>query len=91
MHEGIGVSRLAGHGFQEKLHSAEQALKGAEGIVLRIPPGTYTISTPFARSLMRGVLSGDMGPDPEREIFRPYYPYDTMFRLADAKDIHILA
>lgn len=43
----LELARLAGHGFQEKLHSAEQALKGAEGIVLRIPPGTYTVSTPL--------------------------------------------
>ncbi|MCE5236154.1 MAG: right-handed parallel beta-helix repeat-containing protein [Clostridiaceae bacterium] len=87
----LDFSLLEGNGFQEKLCSAERALKGARGVMLRLPPGTYVVSTPFARKLMHEVLSGAMGFDPEREIFRPYYPYDTIFKLTDAKDVHIFA
>lgn len=87
----LDFDRLGGCDFQEKLHSAGQVLKGAQGVTLRIPPGTYVISTPFARDLMHEVLNGAKGTDPEREIFRPYYPYDTVLQLEGARNIRILA
>ena len=71
--------------------AAEEALRVSPGATFVIEPGVYEIGTPLSRKTMENVLFGAYGDNPEREMFRPDFPYDTGVRLDDMRDITVEA
>ncbi|MDA1044452.1 MAG: glycosyl hydrolase family 28-related protein, partial [Verrucomicrobia bacterium] len=59
----------------EALRRAATFARETPGATLRFPPGQYRLRDPQALALENAVMTGEMGPDPEKNIFRPYYPY----------------
>ena len=54
----------------------------APGTHLVIPPGTYVLSSPIARSTMENAISGVYGENPEPVMFTPAFPYTVGLSLA---------
>ena len=57
------------------LRKALDACREKKGITLHFPPGRYDIRDEGAVKLMESVMSGQMGNNPEKAIFRPYFEY----------------
>ena len=54
-----------------------------------IPKGTYLLSHPEAKQLMNQVMNREMGENPEKVIFTPYYPYVKGMDLNGVEELKI--
>ncbi len=61
------------------------------GTTLVVPPGRYRLRHPDAVTLENAVMQGAMGPDPEKKIFTPHYPYVKGVDLSNTRDLTIEA
>ena len=57
------------------LRKAAAYCRNHPGTTLFFPPGIYRLRDAEAERLEQEVRSGKMGNDPEKVIFKPYYPY----------------
>lgn len=73
------------------LRAALAACREHPGSVLTVPPGAYHISDPQALALEERALSGQLGDNPERVIFRPYYPHVKGLDFAGCQDVTVRA
>lgn len=64
-----------GRNDAEALRKAIAYCKDHPGTILSFPPGVYDFRDEAAVKLMSEVMRGEMGQDPEKVIFTPYYPY----------------
>jgi len=61
------------------------------GCTLLIPPGVYQLKDEAAVKLEKEVLNGEMGANPEKVVFTPYYPYSKGLDFTGSKDLTIQA
>lgn len=73
------------------LRAAVAACRAHPGSVLTVPPGMYHLSDPQALALQEQALSGQLGENPERVIFRPYYPHVKGLDFAGCQDVAVRA
>lgn len=57
------------------LRRAAEYCRENAGTTLYMPAGVYRLRDAEAERLEQEVMSGKMGQNPERTIFKPYYPY----------------
>ena len=80
-----------GHNDLPALRKALDSSRGKQGITLHFPPGRYDIRDETAVELMNSVMSGQMGNNPERAIFRPYFEYVRGLDFSDTRNITVEA
>lgn len=61
------------------------------GTTLYFPKGVYELKDDKAVDLEKKVLNGEMGENPEKVIFTPYYPYVKGLDFTGAKQVTVLA
>ena len=71
------------------LRRAVEYCRTHAGTTLVMPAGVYRLRDAEAERLEEEVLSGKMGPNPESEIFRPYYPYVRGLDFSGSEDITV--
>ena len=71
------------------LRRAAEYCRTHTGTTLVMPAGVYRLRDAEAEQLEEEVLSGKMGPNPESEIFRPYYPYVRGLDFSGSEDITV--
>ena len=71
------------------LRRAAEYCRMHAGTTLVMPAGVYRLRDAEAERLEEEVLSGKMGPNPESEIFRPYYPYVRGLDFSGSEDITV--
>jgi hypothetical protein len=78
--ERVSVARFGavpddGRNDAEALRKAIQFCKTRPGTTLYFPAGVYDLRDESAVQLMNDVMTGKMGQDPEKTIFKAYFPY----------------
>ena len=61
------------------------------GTTLYFPAGVYNLKDDAAVELERQVLDGQMGENPERVIYTPYYPYSRGLDFTGAQNVTVEA
>ena len=59
----------------EALRKMLNELRGRQNLTIVLPPGRYDLRDEDAVALMDSVMRGELGINPESEMFRPYRPY----------------
>lgn len=75
----------------QQLRKAIDYCKINPGTTLYIPSGVYNFRDEQAVQLMNDVMSGKFGQNPEKTIFKPYYPYVKGLDFNGLHDITIEA
>ncbi|MDE0840525.1 MAG: hypothetical protein OSB41_15945, partial [Kiritimatiellae bacterium] len=75
----------------QALRQAAVFAHSTPGTTLFFPPGIYRLRDDDAVTLESSVMQGNMGSDPEKKIFRPYYPHVRGLDFSGAEDLTISA
>lgn len=75
----------------QALRAAVREACATPGNTLYFPKGTYILRDSAALDLERRVLNGEMGANPERTIFTPYYPYVKGLDFSGAQQLTVEA
>lgn len=88
---GFGAVPDDGADDSKALRQAAEYCRTHMGTTLVIEPGTYILSDPEAIRLERKVLAGEYGPDPEKAIFTPYFPYVRGLDFEGSMNVSVMA
>ena len=87
----FGATPDDGNDDTKALRSAAEYCRTHPGTTLKIPAGVYKLCDSKAEKLEEEVLSGKLGPNPEKAIFTPYFPYVRGLDFDGATDVTIEA
>lgn len=73
------------------LRKAVQDACRTPGTTIYMPKGVYILKDADAVNLERRVLNGDMGENPEKRIYTPYYNYSKGLDFSGAKNVTVKA
>lgn len=87
----FGAKANDGKDDTKALREAARYCREHEGCTLVFSPGVYQLKDEKAIELEEKVLAGEMGENPEKVIFTPFYPYSKGLDLTGARDVTLQA
>jgi hypothetical protein len=87
----FGAVANDGQSDTRALRAAIESCRRPGPKTLVLPPGRYDLRDEDAVRLMREVMSGAFGINPERAIFRPYFPYVRGLDFTGVEDLTVEA
>jgi hypothetical protein len=75
----------------EALRTMLDELRGRRNLTIVLPPGRYDLRDEDAVALMDSVMRGELGNNPQSEMFRPYRPYVRGLDFSQFADLTVEA